>query len=158
MYKILIFSTFGLAALGFSFCFSACNSAPKDNTNSTANKESSTDTTPKVVAPISNELDDELYLDLDKPATYTGVFTDAVVYAGKTDFDFLIDGKTKLIPITFEVYSQIEKGKKVAGYDLPKDLIDPSKDLEGVPGGNPKLIGKKYTISIAKDLISIKAL
>jgi hypothetical protein len=157
MYKILNF-----AALGLALLLSACNSAPKDNTNPTANKTQidstkiAADTAAK--ANISDAPNDDLYLDLATPATYTGLFNDAIVYTGKTDFDFQIDGKTKLIPVAFEVYSQIEKGKKVAGFDLPKDLIDPSQDLEGLPGGNPKLIGKKYQITIAKDLISIKPL
>ena len=169
MYKILNF-----AALGLALFLYACNSAPKDNTNTTANKESSSDSNKTVVDSskissttatdtaaelnVTSEPNDDLYLDLATPATYTGVFNDAVVYTGKTDFDFQIDGKKKLIPVQFEVYSQIEKGKKVAGFDLPANLIDPSKDLEGLPGGNPKLIGKKYKITIAKDLISIKPL
>jgi hypothetical protein len=160
MQKILIFA----AALWLT----ACTNAGKDTTNTVAAKDTAkttVDTTkvaatvvdsPKVASNTNDELDDELYLDLSTPATYTGTFDDAVVYAGKTDFAFEINGKRKLIPITFEDYDKIENGKKVAGYDVPANLIDPSDDLEGVPGGNPKCIGKKYTISISKDLISIK--
>jgi hypothetical protein len=161
MQKILIFAALWLAA---------CTNAPKNNESGSTAKDTTktatdttkvssttaTDTTKMASTTVPADSGDDLYLDLSKPATYTGTFIDAVVYTGKTDFDFEIDGKSKLIPISFEEYEQIKKGKKVAGYDIPANLIDPSKDLEGLPGGNPKCIGKKYTITVSKDLVLIK--
>lgn len=103
-----------------------------------------------------DEYADDLYYIPD--GTVTGIFEDATVYAASTDFNFTINGTPKLIRVDNEEYFELATGNDIAGYDIPADLIDPSDDLEGVPGGNPKYIGKKFEITINDDLLKIKLL
>ncbi len=152
----------------------ACG-APKDNNSNASTTKDSTktapapipavDTTTKIASssnqPNDNaaaEADEELHLDLSKDGRYIGVFEEATVYAGSIDFAFKIGKTLKLLRIESQKYYDIEDGKKVAGFDLPADLIDPSEDLEGPPGANPKVIGKKYEILLKGGNISVKAL
>ncbi len=89
------------------------------------------------------QVEEELRED---PKALVGIYEDATVYAGSTDFVFQVDGQAQLFRISNEIYFQIEDGKTVPNYDLPPDLLDPSEEVEGPPGGNPKWMGKTFQI------------
>lgn len=65
-----------------------------------------------------------------------GIYQDATVYAGKTDYAFTIDGQTVLIEVSNIDSTAISK--------VPSNLTDPNAD--GLPGANPILIGQQYKI------------
>lgn len=144
----------------FIHCFAlllciACQSKQVDTAANDVRSDTNTKDTGSVN--IDNRLVDEEEIDpYDLPnGTMIGIFEDAIFYAGATDFQFEIDGTSKLIRVANEVYMNIEAGKKVAGYDLPSDLLDQSEDLEGPPGGNPKWMGKKFEITIEDAILKI---
>lgn len=97
--------------------------------------------------------DDMYYLP---NGTFTGVYEDATMYAGSTDFKFIIDGVLKFIRVDNMTYFDLQDGKKVKGYELPTDLLDPSDEVEGPPGGNPVWVGKKFTIKKSEGQLSIQ--
>lgn len=65
-----------------------------------------------------------------------GIYQDATVYTGKTDYAFTIDGQTVLIEVSNIDSTAISK--------VPSNLTDPNAD--GLPGPNPILIGQQYKI------------
>ncbi len=82
------------------------------------------------------------------------IYENCTVYAGSTEYAFK-NAKTKE-PIVFNVLNLPEKGIKTP--KLPKNLIDPSKNLEGVPGANPALVGKAFMLlyDAKGELLSVK--
>jgi len=71
------------------------------------------------------------------------IYESCTVYTGMTQYNFK-DAKTNA-PIQVIVSNMPEKGMLVP--EVPKNLIDPSKNLEGIPGENPRMVGKKFNIS-----------
>lgn len=70
------------------------------------------------------------------------IYQDCTVYAGSTIFFFkTTQGDTIQVSILNKGMEGAEKSAKV-----PENLVDDSKDLEGVPGANPKMVGKKFKI------------
>ena len=81
------------------------------------------------------------------------IYEDCTVYAGSTDYSFQ-DIKTKT---SFSVRILNIREKGIFSPKIPKNLIDPSKDLEGVPGANPAVVGKRFKLAYTAqdELISI---
>ena len=133
----------------------ACKSNPQSVADG---KKNSSTTATKPNDNAAAEADEDLYLDLEKDGRYVGSFAAATVYAGAIDFDFTIGKRTKLIRVSASDYYALEKGKKIPDFDIPSNFIDPAKDLEGPPGGNPALIGKTYEITVKGGKITVKAM
>ena len=72
------------------------------------------------------------------------IYQDCTVYTGYTGY-FFKDKKTGK-KIQIQVVNDPEN--KVT---VPKDLIEDTKDLEGLPGANPKMVGKAFEILYFKD-------
>tara|TARA_B110000285_G_C14966099_1_gene534151 strand:+ start:151 stop:519 length:369 start_codon:yes stop_codon:yes gene_type:complete len=66
-------------------------------------------------------------------------YQDATVYAGRTDYTFEdeIGGMLLIEGNSFEREPIIE---------VPNNMVDPSEELDGLPGGNPALIGKRFKL------------
>lgn len=145
------------------FLLIACDETTNtDTTNQDAateatvvNDEMSDTTPPPSEASVEEEEEEEDMYELPE-GTFTAIYEDATVYTGSTDFQFDVDGKLKLIRIGNDIYYRIEDGEQVEGFDVPGDLIDPSDDLEGVPGGNPKWMGKQFEITQTETMLVIK--
>ncbi|TAE74584.1 MAG: hypothetical protein EAZ85_04325 [Bacteroidetes bacterium] len=76
-------------------------------------------------------------------------YENCTVYTGKTDYFFKrIDNKEEIM-VTVTAAPFVDKGQKVP--DVPKGLVDDSKDLEGLPGAHPKMIGKPFVIFYDKN-------
>ncbi len=73
-----------------------------------------------------------------------GVFEDAVVYTGVTQY-FFKDSQTGK---TFQVNVPSDEAHKSS---VPKNLLEDPNEIEGLPGANPKMIGKKFKITKRKD-------
>ncbi len=71
------------------------------------------------------------------------IYENCTVYAGSTEYAFK-NAKTNE-PITFSVLSIPEKGIKIP--KVPKNLIESTKNIEGVPGANPAQVGKKFKLT-----------
>ncbi len=72
----------------------------------------------------------------------TATYVNATVYTGYTGY-FFKDKKTGK-----EI--QVQDAHDPEMVKVPNDLLEDSKDLEGLPGANPKLIGKKFIIHYLK--------
>lgn len=70
-------------------------------------------------------------------------YVSATVYTGYTGYFFKDKKNGKEI--------QVQDAQDLEMVKVPNDLLEDSKDLEGLPGANPKLIGKKYIIKYLKD-------
>ena len=69
-------------------------------------------------------------------------YQDCTVYASATMFFFkTTQGDTIQVSILNKGMEEAELSAKV-----PDNLVDDSKDIEGVPGANPKMVGKKFRI------------
>ena len=76
-----------------------------------------------------------------KTRELVGVYKDATVYTGKTDYAFEVNGQTILVSISnFE-----EKDTPI----IPSNLLEPNSN--GIPGPNPLLIGAKYYLEYDAD-------
>lgn len=62
----------------------------------------------------------------------------ATVYAARTDYQFETE-EGEMLLIEGNVYDE----KKI---ELPDNMLDDSEDIEGPPGANPALEGKKFKI------------
>ncbi len=70
------------------------------------------------------------------------IYQDCTVYASATMFFFkTAQGDTIQVSILNKGMEEAELSAKV-----PDNLVDDSKDIEGVPGANPKMVGKKFRI------------
>jgi len=68
-----------------------------------------------------------------------GIYKNATIYTGRSDYEFEIDGQAMLIRVSnMDVHSQPA---------IPSNLTVP--DINGFPVANPLLIGKKYTLAFA---------
>lgn len=75
-------------------------------------------------------------------------YENCTVYTGKTDYFFKrVDNKEEILVIV----SNESLGVKTI--KVPKGLIDDDKNLEGLPGAHPKMIGKKFLIIYENDEI-----
>jgi hypothetical protein len=68
----------------------------------------------------------------------TATYVSATVYTGYTGY-FFKDKKTGK-----EI--QVQDAHDPEMVKVPNNLLEDSKDLEGLPGANPKLVGKTYII------------
>ena len=78
------------------------------------------------------------------------VYKNATIYTGRSDYEFEIGGKAMLIRVSnFDTLNQP---------NIPSNLTTPHGD--GLPGPNPLLVGKKFTLAFApqEQLKSIKLL
>lgn len=79
-----------------------------------------------------------------------GIYKNATIYTGRSDYEFEIEGQSLLIRISnFDTLNQPA---------IPSNLTIP--DIAGFPVANPLLIGKKYTLAFApqEQLKSIRLL
>lgn len=79
-----------------------------------------------------------------------GIYKNATIYTGRSDYEFEIGGKTVLIRVSnFDTLNQP---------NIPSNMTAAYGD--GLPGPNPLLIGKKFTLAFApqEQLKSIKLL
>jgi hypothetical protein len=84
-------------------------------------------------------------------------YESCTVYAGSTKF-FFKPAQGELIEV-----STLNKGmedEEKYRIKMPNNLVDDSKDLEGLPGANPKMVGKKFKLiyNDKDEVIEIKAL
>jgi hypothetical protein len=71
------------------------------------------------------------------------VYEDCAVYAGSTKFVFKPEkGET----IEVSVLNKGMEDEELYRIKMPDNLVDDSKDLEGLPGANPKMVGKKFKL------------
>ena len=69
------------------------------------------------------------------------VYENATVYAAKTDYEFKrTDGSTFGIS-----FSHLEEAKDW-NPTMPDNMLQEGKDVEGVPGPNPDLVGKSFLL------------
>lgn len=79
-----------------------------------------------------------------------GIYKNATIYTGRSDYEFEVEGKSMLI--------------RLSNFDSANQPMIPSNltisRMDGLPGPNPLLIGKKFTLSFApqEQLLSIKLL
>jgi len=79
-----------------------------------------------------------------------GIYKNATIYTGRSDYEFEIAGRSTLIRVSnFDTTNQPM---------IPSNLTIPSHD--GIEGPNPLLVGKKYTLAFdqQEQLKSIKLL
>jgi hypothetical protein len=72
-----------------------------------------------------------------------GIYESCTVYTGSTKYYFKPE-KGEMIEV-----SALNKGmedEEKYRIKMPDNLIDDSKDLEGLPGANPKMVGKKFKL------------
>lgn len=83
------------------------------------------------------------------PREVTAIYKDATVYTGYTNYLFkdVKTGKDIEIQATDKNIDP-DLAKKI---EVPKDLLEDPRNIEGLPGANPKLIGKKFKIKYLKD-------
>jgi hypothetical protein len=70
-------------------------------------------------------------------------YESCTVYAGSTKF-FFKPAQGELIEV-----SVLNKGmadEEIYRIKMPDNLVDDRKDLEGLPGANPKMVGKKFKL------------
>jgi hypothetical protein len=84
-------------------------------------------------------------------------YESCTVYAGSTKF-FFKPTQGELIEV-----STLNKGmadEELYRIKMPDNLVDDSKDLEGLPGANPKMVGKKFQLiyNDKNEVIEIKPL
>ncbi|GAB4398276.1 MAG: hypothetical protein OHK0053_16540 [Microscillaceae bacterium] len=73
------------------------------------------------------------------------VYAYCTVYAGSTQYFFKTEtGDTIQVSVLNEALE--EDGDAFPNPKVPNNLVDDSKDLEGVPGENPKMVGKPFLI------------
>lgn len=121
------FKTLSQMLFGFIFLGIVCN-ACNQNASQTKTVSDSTQNTKEEKVSAQKEVE--------------AIYQDCTVYAGSTIFFFkTIQGDTIQVSILNKGMEEAEKSAKV-----PENLVDDSKDLEGVPGANPKMIGKKFKI------------
>ena len=77
------------------------------------------------------------------------IYKHAMVYTGYTNYSFT-DAKTgKEIEIqATDKNIDPDLAKKIV---VPKDLLEDPEKIEGLPGANPKLVGKKFKIQYLKN-------
>lgn len=71
------------------------------------------------------------------------IYENCTVYAGSTKYYFK-PAEGELIEVS--VLNKGMEDEEIYRIKIPKNLIDDSKDLEGPPGPNPKMIGKKFKL------------
>ena len=90
----------------------------------------------------------------EKGTSVVAVFDDCTMYTGKTDYYFTkengekiefavpnVDGFTKE-----EIAEMRANGTTEIDIKFTEAMLDPSEDLEGIPGANPALVGKKFLL------------
>ncbi len=103
---------------------------------------------------VSNTTEDEE--SVSKQKEVEAIYQDCTVYASSTIFFFkTAQGDTIQVAILNKGMEEAEKSAKV-----PENLVDDSKDLEGVPGANPKMVGKKFKIiyNTNDEIVEVKAM
>jgi len=94
--------------------------------------------------------------NLEQKNSQEATYLNCAVYASSTSFYFKsTQGDTIQFSVLNEGEIEAETSAKV-----PKGLIEDGKDLEGLPGANPEMVGKKFTIIFDKEgqVIEVKKL
>jgi hypothetical protein len=119
-------SKFKFSAFLLLLVMTSCNEAISNTKNQIQNEGQET----QIVQQIELQTTTKIVL-----ATYQ----DATVYAGRTDYTFEdeIGGMLLIEGNSFEREPIIE---------VPNNMVDPSEELDGLPGGNPALIGKRFKL------------
>lgn len=79
-----------------------------------------------------------------KEKVQVGIYEDATFYTGVTKYYFK-DPKTGK---KFQIDIPNDEAHKSS---IPKNLLEDPNEIEGIPGANPKMLGKKFTITERKD-------
>lgn len=115
------FSQAAICLLLLGLLLGACNSQTKTEENSTQNSEKTANSPAKEIE---------------------AVYENCTVYASATIFFFkTAQGDTVEVSILNKGMEEAELSAKV-----PDNLVEDSKDLEGLPGANPQMVGKKFRI------------
>jgi len=116
-----IFSQASLCLLLLGLLLGACNSPTKTEDQSTQNSEKAADSSSKVVEAI---------------------YQNCTVYASTTMF-FFKTAQGDSIEVSI-----LNKGMEEAALSakVPDNLVEDSEGLEGLPGANPEMVGKKFRI------------
>lgn len=70
----------------------------------------------------------------------TATYQQATVYTGRTDYLF----EDEIGGMLMVEYSNFDE---IPPIELPENMLENDEELEGPPGANPELIGKKFKIS-----------
>jgi hypothetical protein len=86
--------------------------------------------------------------------TVIAIYQDCTVYTMRTEYNFLNEATKEEIKLHI---SQADEEKQA---DVPKNLIDDSKNLEGVPGANPAMVGRRFVLRYNNggNIVSVKLL
>ena len=133
-----------LAYLGLvvSLCFfSGCGSESANTTEET-NPVESTEATPEEETEAAP--DEEVTTAEETPDAETGkviqvTYQSAAVYAASTEYAFETESG-ELILIRGPVYDEEPT------IEIPDNMLETGEDIEGPPGANPELVGKKFNI------------
>lgn len=132
MQKPTYFKTIFVAILAFGFSLSSCKKQAETKT------EKETETTTSQGKEI------------------IAVYQSCAVYTGSTQYFFISE---KGDSILFSVLNKALADGETFIAKVPENLIDNDPNIEGVPGENPKMVGKKFKIiyNQAGEVIEVKA-
>ena len=132
MQKPTYFKTIFVAILAFSFLLSSCKKQAETKTE----KETETTT--------------------NQGKEIIAVYQSCAVYTGSTQYFFISE---KGDSILFSVLNKVFADGETFIAKVPENLIDDDPNIEGVPGENPKMVGKKFKIiyNQAGEVIEVKA-
>lgn len=138
MQKPTYFKTIFVAILAFSFSLSSCKKQAETKIeNGTENKSETVTTT-------------------NQGKEIIAVYQSCAVYAGSTQYFFISE---KGDSILFSVLNKALADGETFIAKVPDNLIDDDPNIEGVPGENPKMVGKKFKIiyNSTGEVIEVKA-
>ena len=78
------------------------------------------------------------------PKTVFAIYEQATVYAGRTDYMFE-DENGEMLMVE---YSNFEETPSI---ELTENMLETDENLEGPPGANPEMVGKKFKLSYNAD-------
>ena len=81
-----------------------------------------------------------LFAQSQKTKKVEATYKNFVVYTGKTDYIF------KRIDNGEDIFVIVSNDEEMTSPSVPKGLIDDDKNLEGLPGAHPKMLGKSFII------------
>ncbi len=129
MQKSSYFKTIFVAILALSFSLSSCKKQVENATGTTTSNQAK-----EIIA----------------------IYKSCTVYTGSTQYFFISE---KGDSILFSVLNKALADGETLIAKVPENLIDNDPNIEGVPGENPKMVGKKFTIiyNQAGEVIEVKA-
>ena len=138
MQKTTYLKTIFVAILVLSFSLSSCK------------KQAET----KIENPTENKT--EIVATDNQAKEIIAIYQSCAVYTGSTQYFFISE---KGDSILFSVLNKALADGETFIAKVPDNLIDDDPNIEGVPGENPKMVGKKFKIiyNQAGEVIEVKA-